>query len=344
MKKTAIAILNYNGLPHLQNYLPGVIKESSDIADIYVIENAGTDGSLEWIREHHPSVKLIELDQNYGFAGGYNRGLQHINNEYLLLLNSDIKVSEGWLVPLVDFLDKNSNTAAVQPKILSLREPQYFEYAGAAGGFMDKLAYPFCRGRIFNHLEKDTGKYNNPTKVFWTSGACMLIRKDVFDKAGGFAEDFFAHMEEIDLCWRIQKLGLDLYCLPQSKVYHLGGGTLQKQSPFKTYLNFRNNLRMIIRNYPGKEWVLIFFLRLLLDAPGAIKISLDSGIKHFWAVIRAHFKVYAEFRNLIKQRHEINSASKSANMTGVLNASLILEHYIKGKSAFEELESKINTK
>ncbi|MCX2742402.1 glycosyltransferase family 2 protein [Mangrovivirga sp. M17] len=344
MKKTAIAILNYNGLPHLQNYLPGVIKESSDLADIYVIENAGTDNSVEWIKENHPTIKIIELDKNYGFAGGYNRGLQNINNEYLLLLNSDIKVSKNWLSPLVDFLDKNPDVAAVQPKILSLREPEYFEYAGAAGGFIDKLGYPFCRGRIFNHLEKDTGKYDYPTKVFWTSGACMLIRRSIFEKSGGFAEDFFAHMEEIDLCWRIQKLDKQLYCIPESTVYHLGGGTLQKQSPFKTYLNFRNNLRMIIRNYPGRKWIWIFFLRLLLDAPAAIKISFDSGIKHFWAVIRAHFKVYSEFRNLISQRHDIKSASESTKMSGVLNASLILEHYLKGKSAFEELETKINTK
>ncbi|NMM49160.1 glycosyltransferase family 2 protein [Marinigracilibium pacificum] len=344
MKKTAIAILNYNGLQHLKNYLPGVINESSDIADIYLIENAGTDESIVWVRKNHPEVKIIILDKNYGFAGGYNEGLKQINNEYLLLLNSDIRVTHNWLEPLVIHLDSHPNTASVQPKIRSANEPDHFEYAGAAGGMIDKLGYPFCRGRIFNNIEKDTGKYDNPIKVFWTSGACMLIQRELFIKAGGFPDDFFAHMEEIDLCWRLQKLGYDLYCIPDSTVYHVGGGTLQKQSPFKTYLNFRNNLRMIIRNYPGKSWLGIFITRLILDGPAAIKLSFDNGFQHLWAVIRAHFKVYSEFSKLLVQRKDIKSITKQNEMHGFLNSSLILEHYIKGKNTFEELETKINTK
>ena len=247
--KVAIVILNWNGKKMLQSFLSSVLKYSSDgAAEVVVADNASTDDSMDYVRTTYPNVRTIMLDKNYGFADGYNRALRQMDAEYYLLINSDVEVTPHWLDPLVSFMDAHSECAACQPKILSMFNRDMFEYAGAAGGFIDKYGYPFCRGRIFNKVEIDTGQYNNITEILWATGACMLVRSSDFWNAGRFDPRFFAHNEEIDLCWRMRIMGRKIYCVPASIVYHVGGGTLPKSNPMKTYLNFRNNLTMLYKN------------------------------------------------------------------------------------------------
>ena len=242
--KVAIVILNYNGRNFLEKFLPSVI-EYTENAPLYVVDSASEDGSAEWIENHYPTVKILRLPKNYGYAGGYNRALQRIEAEYYVLLNSDVEVTPQWLTPLTDLLDKDPTIAACQPKLLAYHDKSQFEYAGAAGGYIDWLGYTYCRGRIFYHNETDRGQYDTTVPIFWASGACLMIRARLFHAMGGFDEDFFAHMEEIDLCWRLHLAGHEVYCCPQSVVYHVGGGTLPPSSPFKTYLNYRNSLAML---------------------------------------------------------------------------------------------------
>ena len=251
MDKTAVVILNWNGVEMLTRFLPQVIDYSRDDAVVYVADNASTDNSLEVLRKHFPEVHLVVLDKNWGFAEGYNRALEQIEAEYYVLLNSDVEVSHHWLTPMIEFMDNHPDVAACQPKLLSEKSRDSFEYAGASGGFIDCYGYPFCRGRMFDTVETDNGQYDYATEILWATGACMVVRASDFKEAGGFDARFFAHSEEIDLCWRMSLMGKKIYCIPDSFVYHIGGATLPKNNPMKTYLNFRNNLTMLYKNLSG---------------------------------------------------------------------------------------------
>ncbi|SDD91957.1 glycosyltransferase family 2 protein [Riemerella columbipharyngis] len=298
--KTAIAILNWNGKSWIEQFLPFVVKYSSE-ADIYIIDNGSTDDSVSFIRKHFPMVKVIINDKNYGFAGGYNVGLKNIQADIFCLINSDVKVTENWLSPIIALFEKDQSIAAAQPKILSFTDKNTFEFAGAAGGFLDNLGYPYCRGRVFDEVEEDKGQYDDETEIFWASGCCFFIRAKDFFEQNGFDERFFAHQEEIDLCWRLINNGKKIYYTHLSTVYHVGGGTLSKQSPQKTYLNFRNNLSMMLKNLPkNKLWII--FPRLCLDGIAGIYFGLKNGLPHLWAVVRAHFAFYGQAKESYKRR------------------------------------------
>ncbi|MCA1759959.1 MAG: glycosyltransferase family 2 protein, partial [Bacteroidales bacterium] len=268
--KIAIVILNWNGEKLFPKFLPSVIRNSTEPGtEIYVADNGSTDNSIPFLKENFPEVKIIELKKNYGFAEGYNQALEQVNADYFVLLNSDVEVTPNWLKPCISMLKTDETLAAVQPKILSYEKPHQFEYAGAAGGFIDLFGYPFCKGRILNRMEPDLGQYNSPTPIFWASGACMFIKSKLFNLAGGFDGDFWAHMEEIDLCWRLKNQGYKVAYQPQSVVFHLGGGTLSYNSHKKVYLNFRNNLFMLFKNLPRTQFTRIFFARMILDGVAA---------------------------------------------------------------------------
>lgn len=332
---TAVAILNWNGKALLERFLPSVTAHSPQ-ATIYVIDNASADDSQEFIRQQYPQVKIIALQQNGGYAGGYNQGLKQISEDLVVLLNSDLEVTENWLSPLISRFEQNEKLGALQPKIKDLKNPDKFEYAGAAGGFIDRLGYPFCRGRMFNELEKDTGQYNSYRKVFWATGACLVVRKTTYEQAGGLDESLFAHMEEIDLCWRMQQAGFHIACEPASEVLHLGGGTL-KLSPQKTYLNFRNSLIILFLNLPQGEALVKIMGRLVLDGIAAVKFLLEGQPNHLWAVLRAHFSFYAQFNKLYARK--IGKQKKAlSQMQGVYGGSIVWDFYAKKRKHFSDLE------
>ena len=288
MNKIAIVILNWNGVDMMRRYLTDVVNYSIvDNAVVYVADNASTDDSVEMLRSEYPQVKVILLEKNWGFAEGYNKALSQIEAEYYVLLNSDVKVTHHWLQPLVEFMDAHRDVAACQPKLLSIIDTDSFEYAGACGGFIDLYGYPFCRGRVFNTIERDKGQYDTAMPILWATGACMMIRSSDYWNAGGFDGRFFAHNEEIDLCWRLRLLGRKVYCIPDSAVFHLGGGTLPKSNPMKTYLNFRNNLTMLYKNLPDRELRKVMRMRFLLDWLAALQmLVLGRSIGDFKAVIK----------------------------------------------------------
>jgi GT2 family glycosyltransferase len=340
MPITAVVILNFNGKKYLEKFLPTLIQ-FTNTAEIIIIDNASTDDSLEWLGENYPNLKTIILDKNYGFAGGYQLGLQKIEADFFVLLNSDIEVTKDWLLPLTDFLEKNENVAAVQPKILSYHQKDYFEYAGASGGFLDKFCYPFCRGRIFDTLEKDENQYENIEKVFWATGACLVIKKEAYWKARGLDVDFFAHFEEIDLCWRLQNVNYEIFCIPESKVYHVGGGTLAQESSFKTFLNFRNNLILITKNHPSFLWILIvrFFLDML-----AVGLHLKKGkFKNSWAIIKAYFQFYWAFFHHYKKR-KLLPRKKTKNLKGFFHQSIAWKYFIQNKKKWNEIYTNFKKK
>lgn len=338
MDKIAIVILNYNGRNFLEKFLPSVIAHSESYP-IYVADSASKDDSLAWTRAHYPSVRLIELPQNRGYAGGYNAALGQIEAEYYVLLNSDVEVTANWLAPMVQFLDTHPNVGACQPKLLAYHDKTQFEYAGAAGGFMDWLGFPYCRGRIFDHCETDKGQYDTPMPIFWASGACLFIRGYLFHELGGFDEDFFAHMEEIDLCWRLHTGGYEIYCLPQSTVYHVGGGTLPPSNPFKTYLNYRNSLAMLYKNLPSKNRFGIIFWRLVVDGISAVRFIPKGEWANIWAIIRAHFAFYKWIvGNLSQKREKIIveiGQPKEAHFLPIAPKSVIWGYFVKGQKTFD---------
>lgn len=335
--EAAVVILNWNGLGFLQKFLPSLIDYTPQ-ATLVVIDNQSTDESVCFLQENHPEVEIIINQSNGGFAKGYNKGLQSLKGRfsYYVLINSDIEVTPNWLSPLYQKLEQHKEIAAVQPKIRSYHHKNQFEYAGAAGGYIDKNLYPFCRGRIFDEVEKDVGQYNTEKEVFWTSGACMMIRSDVFHTLGGFDEDFFAHMEEIDLCWRIKKQNHALWIIPSSCVYHVGGGTLNYENPKKTYLNFRNSLFMIHKNYNGFLFGKIFY-RLCLDGVAGIKFLVSGKSNHVLAILKAHFSYYRSIRLLNKKRSSIQKASTTFNHQGYYNASILWAYYFKKIKVFKAL-------
>lgn len=333
----AIIILNWNGLQHLQTFLPSVVLHTPpDLAEIIVIDNCSTDESVPWIQKEFPTVKIIRNPKNHGFAGGYNEGLKEVKDGLWVLLNSDVEVTSNWLPPLLEVF-KDEKVAAVQPRVLAWKEKEKFEHAGAAGGFMDKLGYPFCRGRIFDAVEKDEGQYNQATEIFWASGACLTIRSSLFRMAGGFDESFFAHMEEIDLCWRLKNRGYKIMVNPASRVYHFGGGTLSVISPTKTYLNFRNNLLMLTKNLPMKYWVRIVPTRMVLDGLAGIVFMAQGKPKHCWAVVRSHFAFYKRLPALFRYRAGIESRYFALHLKGVYLGSIVKAYYLKGVKSFRQL-------
>ncbi len=339
MTNTAVVILNWNGQELLKKFLPKVIAHSKlDGVKIYVADNASTDNSIAFIKKQHPEVGIIQLDQNYGFAGGYNKALCQIEADYFLLLNSDVEPKANWLPPLINAVEKNPNLAACMPKILAYDEPNKFEYAGAAGGYIDYLGYPFCRGRILNENEVDNGQYNNPLPVFWASGAALFIQSKIFKEVGGLDEYFFAHMEEIDLCWRIKNMGYDIECIPQSEVLHVGGATLSQQHPQKTYLNFRNNLLMLVKNLPSKKVKRTMLLRMIMDGIAFFFFILKGEFHHAAAVIKAHLSFYKLLPLFLKKRFKLKPTHKKINHDEIYPQSIIMAFYLKGVNHFSTLK------
>ena len=328
-KRIAVVILNWNGAKLLEQFLPSVMAYS-DEAKIYVVDNASTDNSIAVIKEKFPSVTIIQNDGNYGFAKGYNLALEQVEEEYYALVNSDIEVTKNWLTPILSIFDNEAKIGIIQPKLLDYKNKEYFEYAGAAGGFIDQYGYPYCRGRIFETIEKDNGQYDDSLEIFWASGACFFIRKEVYRKLNGFDDDFFAHQEEIDFCWRAFNMGYKSKYTSESVVYHVGGATLNESNPKKTFLNFRNSLLMLTKNLPANKLVPILLVRLVLDGVAGIQFVFKGKFIHCWAIIRAHFHFY----------HLINKTLKKRNGTQSENyyhsKSIVYSYFLKNSTIFEK--------
>ena len=330
--KLAIAILNWNGLTHLQTFLPSVVEYSSDYS-IYLIDNASTDNSVDWVIKTYPQISIIVNTQNGGFCKGYNDGLKQIDAEYFVLLNSDVEVTVNWLRPMLNILENDLKVAAVQPKILSYHQKDTFEYAGAAGGHIDWLGYPFCRGRVFDSVEKDESQYNDTKEIFWASGACMFVRASLYHELGGFDEAFFAHMEEIDLCWQLKNKGYKVMYTGESTVYHLGGGTLQKTNAFKTYLNYRNGLFLLYKNLPQKRLFSTILVRLVLDGISGVRHLLRFEFNFILAILKAHFSFYwMIFKGKV---HRVNHSNFETSP--ILYKSVVWEYFAKGKKVYSDL-------
>lgn len=338
MTRIAVVILNWNGSAMMQKFLPSVIKNSEG-AEVVVADNGSTDDSVEMLQQHFPSVRLVLLNKNYGFAEGYDKALEQIDAEYYLLLNSDVEVTPGWLVPLLDYMDKHPDVAACQPKLLAERERDSFEYAGGAGGFIDKYGYPFCRGRIFTDVEKDHGQYDHVASLFWATGAALMVRSADWHEVGGLDARFFAHMEEIDFCWRLRSRGRGVVCVPQSVVYHVGGATLSAGHPRKTFLNFRNNLLMLYKNLPEEELGPVMRVRTVLDYVAAAKMLLTDGWKHAKAVYDARREFHRLKPEFLPSR--VENLKKAKHGQGLiperLHQSLLWLYYVKGKKKFSDL-------
>ncbi|MBK9175638.1 MAG: glycosyltransferase [Flavobacteriales bacterium] len=335
--RTAIVILNWNGQHWLQRFLPGVLANSSG-AEVIVADNASTDGSTAWLREAMPTVRVIQLPRNLGFAGGYNMALQQVDAERYLLLNSDVEVTPGWLEQLNAYLNRDPLMAACQPKVLSHADPGRFEHAGAAGGFLDRNGYPFCRGRIFEITESDSGQYDDDREVFWATGACLLIRAEAFHGAGGFDEAFFAHMEEIDLCWRLRRQGWRIGYTSSASVRHVGGGALGYGSPRKTYLNFRNSLLVLTKNLSGPRWWLWLLRRMVLDGFAAIKFLIEGHGRHSWEVGRAQWHFIARLPRALRQRRSLAALDRSPDLTGLYHRSIAYDRFVLGWKRFSALD------
>ncbi|MEX6625975.1 glycosyltransferase family 2 protein [Tenacibaculum salmonis] len=331
--KTAIVILNWNGKKLLEQFLPSIVNFSVNQAEIYVADNASSDDSISFIKQNFPTVKIVKNSTNGGYAKGYNDALQHINADVYCLVNSDIEVTKNWITPILDTFKKEENTAIIQPKILSFKDKTKFEYAGAGGGFIDLYAYPYCRGRIFNNLETDNGQFNDTTEIFWASGACFFIRSKVYHKLNGFDEDYFAHQEEIDLCWRAKNENFTIKYVGNSTVYHVGGATLQAINPQKTFLNFRNSLLNIVKNVPTKLVFFVIFSRLVLDGIAGLKFLLELKPKHTIAILKAHFSFYANFIKFLGKRNKLNKKDNYNKHT-----SIVWQYYALGRKKFSELK------
>lgn len=338
MEKLAIVILNWNGANMLRKYLPTVLNYSRDEATIYVADNASTDDSLNLLHTSFPACKLIELERNWGFADGYNKALQQIDAEYYLLLNSDIEVTHHWLTPLIEFMDVHQEVAACQPKLLSIYNKDMFEYAGACGGYLDRYGYPFCRGRLFDTIEEDNGQYDNAAEILWATGAALMIRSKDYWDAGGLDGRFFAHNEEIDLCWRLHIRGRKIYCLPESYVYHVGGGTLSKSNPMKTFLNFRNNLTMLYKCLPDEELKHVMRWRWFLDYLAAWQTLILNG---HWGDFKAIYKARRSFvhwrKDFDDDRRKIQQSRTASDIPQQASFSLLWQYYAKGRKYFSNL-------
>ncbi len=329
--KIAVVILNWNGKLLLEQFLPSVIKYSNE-AIIYVADNASTDDSINYVSSIFPEVRIIKNKSNGGYAKGYNDALASIDADIYCLLNSDVEVTEGWLVPVIKTFQEADIIAAIQPKILDYKKKTHFEYAGAAGGFIDKFGYPYCRGRIFDTLEEDVEQYNDRIPIFWASGACLFIRKKIFEEVGKLDEDFFAHQEEIDLCWRIQNYGYKIMYVGTSTVYHLGGATLDTMNPKKTFLNFRNNLFLLVKNVPGNNFWILILSRLVLDGLAGLKFLVSGKFSHFIAILKAHFGFYLNFNRFVKKRKKLSKQGKYYSVF-----SVVWQYFILKRRYFNQL-------
>ena len=337
MKNTAIVILNYNGRDYLEKFLPSVIQNSGN-ARIIIADNASTDDSVSWLKSTGWGIELIEISKNLGYSGGYNEALRQIDAEYFVLLNSDVEVTENWLLPILALFEEQPDISAIQPKLLSYREKDTFEYAGAAGGYLDKFGYPFCRGRIFNTFEKDHQQYDDNTLIFWASGACLAIRADDFLDAGMLDPDFFAHMEEIDLCWRLQGQGKKVFYCGESTVYHVGGGTLDKSNPKKTYLNFRNGLSLLFKNLPGNTMIYRMLVRAILDLIATIRFVFLLQLKHALAVIHAYVYFWWFIRREIQKRKTVQANMQVKTDQAMYPGSVVFEYFLLGRTNFSRLK------
>jgi len=335
---TAIVILNWNGEKYLQQFLPVLIEHTTlPGVEIIVSDNASTDSSLSLLKDKFPTIRTIVFDKNYGFAGGYNKALALLEADYFVLLNSDVEVTPGWLNPLLEYMDMHEKVAACQPKILSYANRSTFEHAGAAGGYIDRFGFPFCRGRVLGLAEEDKGQYDSITDIFWATGACLLIRSNLYRKVGGLDDEFFAHMEEIDLCWRLKSRGYRIACIPESSVFHVGGGALDYESPHKTYLNFRNNLLMLYKNLPARLLEKTMLWRAVFDYAAAVQLFITGKPKNALSVFRAR----RDFKNMQpafeeKRKQNILYAT-SDNKQNILQKSIVLEYYLKGKKTYQEI-------
>lgn len=338
MPRVAIVILNWNGKAFLQQFLPGVIAHSPDYAEVIVADNASSDDSVQWLQQNHRDIRIIQNLSNGGFAKGYNDALAHVQAEYFVLLNSDIEVTPGWLDPMIAMLDKDHSIAACQPKLRAFHAKDEFEYAGAAGGFIDKWGYAFCRGRMFDSYEKDLGQYNDVCEIAWATGACLVIRKSDWDHSGGLDPDFFAHMEEIDLCWRLRNRGRKIMYCPDSVIYHVGGGTLNKTSPRKTYLNFRNNLVLLTKNHSSRFFWLKIYLRMCLDGVAAFRFLLSGEAAHFWAVVKAHFSFWGSIGKTIGKRRKIKREVSVYATSCIYRGNIVVEYFLRKKKKFSDLD------
>jgi GT2 family glycosyltransferase len=340
MNLVSIVILNWNGKAFLEKFLPVLVTHSKmEGAEIVVADNGSSDDSLPFMEKEYPQIRLIRLDKNYGFTGGYNRALSQLDSKYFLLLNSDIEVTANWLEPLVSHMEAHPSCAACTPKIKDYKNKSYFEYAGAAGGYIDKYGYPFCRGRIFDALEEDKGQFDQKSDIFWGSGACLLLRAEPYRAVGELDEQFFAHMEEIDLCWRLKRVGWVVNFIPDSTVYHVGGGTLARGNPRKTYLNFRNNLLLLHKNLPkGKKRRSILFFRMIFDGISALRFLLGGSLKDFFAVIRAHRDYYGMKKNYAGTEIENKSGDNAVIVSGIYPGSIVSDFFLKGRRKFEAIK------
>ena len=334
MLPVAVVILNHNGAHHLERFLPSVLSHST-CASVIVADNGSSDGSVTWLKENYPAVRIISFPENYGFCGGYNRALAQIEEPVSVLLNSDVEVQPNWIEPIVELFESSATLAVVQPKIKSLEQPDSFEYAGAAGGYIDAFGYPFCRGRIFSDIEKDSGQYDRDQEVFWASGACFFVRTELFNRFGGFDDDFFAHMEEIDLCWRLKNNGYTVLASGQAAVYHLGGGTLAQTDPRKTYLNYRNGFMLLVKNLAPAEMIWKLPARALLDMISVVKYTLSGEVRQGLMVLKAHGYIWKRFRRIAGKRSGPHLSMHL--LSGTLNRLLLLDYYLLGKKRFDRL-------
>ncbi|MEH6764939.1 MAG: glycosyltransferase family 2 protein [Aequorivita antarctica] len=327
----AVVILNWNGQELLAKFLPSVVKFSKE-ATVYVADNASKDNSVSFVTKNFPSIKIIQNKENGGYAKGYNDALKNLSEDIFVLLNSDVEVTENWLQPVISEFEKDPSVVAAQPKILDFKNKEYFEYAGAAGGFIDKYGYPYCRGRIFNTLEKDTGQYDAVSEIFWASGACLFIKSEAFWQAGELDEDYFAHQEEIDLCWRLQSKGGKILSVGASKVYHVGGATLSVLNPKKTFYNFRNSLLNLFKNAKGVNTFCSIFVRMVLDAIAAIQFLIQAKPKHFLAIVKAHLSFYKMLPKFLQKRKK-----RASEITYFKIKSVVFQYFILKKKHFKEL-------
>jgi hypothetical protein len=336
--KVAVVILNWNGRVFLEKFLPNVVKYSSGHdRKIVIVDNNSTDDSIRFIRSNYPGVEIIIYNKNHGYARGYALALPQVEASYYVLLNSDVEVTEGWLEPLIALMDSDKTIGAVMPKILSFSDKNLFEYAGAGGGFIDKYGYPFCRGRILTSLEKDTGQYNDTREVFWASGACMFLRAGAYSKTGGLDGDFFAHMEEIDLCWRLKRLDYKIYYCAQSVVYHVGGGTLPNDNPRKLYYNYRNSLYLLFKNLNRGEFITILVPRIILDGISATLYILQGKWFFFMAVFRAHVRFYVSLPRLINKRRIFNKIIQKKAVDQIFKKSIVFQFFVKKIRKFSDI-------
>jgi GT2 family glycosyltransferase len=339
MIRIAVVILNWNGSHHLKRFLPTVCQYSDARGTkVILVDNGSTDDSVDYVRHTLPAVEIITFSENLGFAPGYYKALKQIDAQYFVLLNSDVEVTPGWLEPLVAAMDADSDLGACMPRMRDYQRREYFEYAGAAGGFIDFLGYPFCRGRLLSSVEKDLGQYDDNKYIFWASGACMFVRSMAYSRAGGLDNDFFAHMEEIDLCWRMRRIGYTIQAVPESIVYHIGGGTLPNNNPHKLYLNYRNNLYLLFKNLTPVKLFPIIFTRMTLDGLSAMAYLFSGSFAFFKAVIKAHFAFYGEIPSLIRKRIALKGSIGKAHIKEIYPGSILVNFFIRKKRSFSELK------